>query len=158
LLRFNITRETLVEALEATFTATPLFAPLFIPLALDKLASSVRHAGCLAGRLACFEQLSAYVSVPDCIHVKLASSHIDLLHRQAKLDALSGLAAAAERFGAAAMRPHIDALWRGLRAELLADAPSTGVCPAVQCYGCAACIVTLTARSWRVVDVFGLNS
>lgn len=46
LLRFNITRETLVEALEATFTATPLFAPLFIPLALDKLASSVRHGTC----------------------------------------------------------------------------------------------------------------
>ena len=46
--RFNITRETLVEALEATFTATPLFAPLFIPLALDKLASSVRH-GTLPG-------------------------------------------------------------------------------------------------------------
>jgi Dos2-interacting transcription regulator of RNA-Pol-II len=41
--RFNITRETLVEALEATFTATPLFAPLFMPLALDKLASSVRQ-------------------------------------------------------------------------------------------------------------------
>jgi Dos2-interacting transcription regulator of RNA-Pol-II len=47
LLRFNITRETLVEALEATFTATPLFAPLFIPLALDKLASSVRHRTCM---------------------------------------------------------------------------------------------------------------
>ena len=40
-----------MEALEATFTATPLFAPLFIPLALDKLASSVRHGACrLLGR------------------------------------------------------------------------------------------------------------
>lgn len=35
-----------MAALEATFTATPLFAPLFIPLALDKLASSVRHGTC----------------------------------------------------------------------------------------------------------------
>ena len=79
--------------------------------------------------------------MPDCIHIKLASSHVSVLHRQAKLDALSGLAAAAERFGAAAMRPHIDALWRGLRAELLADAPSTGVCLATWRNRCAHCII-----------------
>ena len=82
----------------------------------------------------------------NCECMRLAISlHIHLLHRQAKLDALSGLAAAAERFGAAAMRPHNDALWRGLRAELLADAPSTGMCPAMQRYCCASCVVALAA-------------
>lgn len=42
--QFNITRETLVEALEGTIAADPAFAPHFVPLALDKLSSDVRHA------------------------------------------------------------------------------------------------------------------
>lgn len=45
-LQFNITRETLVEALEGTIAADPAFAPHFVPLALDKLSSDVRHARC----------------------------------------------------------------------------------------------------------------
>ena len=52
----------------------------------------------------------------------MAASVDCVTDRQAKLDALSGLAAAAEHYGAAAMRPHIPSLWRGLRAELLAAA------------------------------------
>lgn len=92
--------------------------------------------------------------MPSCIHVKLASSHVSVLHRQAKLDALSGLAAAAERFGAAAMRPHIDALWRGLRAELLVDAPSTGMCPAMWRNCCAHCIIMLAERAWMCLEAF----
>ena len=42
--------------------------------------------------------------------------------RQAKLDALSGLAAAAEAYGAEAMAPHWPGICRALRREILAAA------------------------------------
>lgn len=42
--QFNITRETLVDALEHTLAADSGFAPHFVPLALDKLSSDVRCA------------------------------------------------------------------------------------------------------------------
>ncbi len=45
--------------------------------------------------------------------------------RQAKLDALSGLAAAAEAYGAEAMAPHWPGICRALRREVLAAAAPT---------------------------------
>ncbi|KAA6427990.1 MAG: MMS19 nucleotide excision repair protein [Trebouxia sp. A1-2] len=42
--------------------------------------------------------------------------------RQAKLDALSALAAAAEAYGPDTMQPHLSAIWHALRGELLAPA------------------------------------
>lgn len=45
--------------------------------------------------------------------------------RQAKLDALSGLSAAAEAYGATAMQPHLSSIWHVLRGELLAPAAAS---------------------------------
>lgn len=44
------------------------------------------------------------------------------LCRQAKVDALSALGAAAEGYGPAAMQPHLSTVWQALRGELLAPA------------------------------------
>ena len=45
--------------------------------------------------------------------------------RQAKLDALSGLSAAAEAYGVDAMQSHLSSVWHVLRAELLAPAAAS---------------------------------
>lgn len=49
--------------------------------------------------------------------------------RQAKLDALAALGAAAEGYGPAALQPHLSAVWQALKGEMLAPA-APGLLPA----------------------------
>lgn len=75
-LQFNITRETLVAALEHTFASTPAFAPYFVPLALEKLSSDVR----------CNHSTLAYIPV-----FRLHNCAVKLLHRLRSRDGGSDL-------------------------------------------------------------------
>ena len=50
--------------------------------------------------------------------------------RQAKLDAMAAAAACARGYSPAALAPHLPALWRALRSELLPAAPGGAPAPA----------------------------
>jgi DNA repair/transcription protein MET18/MMS19 len=66
--------------------------------------------------------------------------------RQAKVDALSGMGACAEAYGAAALADHVDTFWAALRAELAAPAaeglPDAEVAAAEELAGEAAACLT----------------
>ena len=63
----------------------------------------------------------------DCLHALLdylryVPRCLVLPCRQAKLDALTALSAAAEGYGPLGVHPHLSTVWLALRAELLAPA------------------------------------